>query len=167
MKTVIDILSALEAEIQQTHGRLASLQSFRSRIAHANGLAEVAADAKGGGEKPQAQSPKRQAPATDAPATDSPTTTYRPTAAPATRAPDTDAPATDEQANGRQGRRPDPAHVAGVGKLPEPFTRQAVAVALGFPDAQQASGLLTRMKDRGWLTSAARGEWHKTNTFGQ
>ena len=172
MNTVLDILSELSREIDNTRGKLEALESLYARIATANGLSAAPAPLATG---PLATPRRgwRQLPPSAMPDTGPvpPAPRPRSSAARASAVPAAAEPAPVPVAepsvpSSPAMRRPSAELVAGMRSLPEPFTRAAVAVALGI-EAQSASGLLDRMKCRGWLVKQARGEWYRTPIFGQ
>lgn len=168
MNTVLDILSELHREIDNTRGKLEALESLQARIASANGLSAATAPLATG----PLTAPRRgwrQLPPSALPDTGPVRIAERGVwkAERTNPTPAAPAPAAEPSApSSPAGRRPSAELVAGVRGLPEPFTRAAVAVALGI-EAQAASGLLDRLKGRGWLVKQARGEWYRTPTFGQ
>lgn len=62
------------------------------------------------------------------------------------------------------GPKEDPQNIARVRAVPEPFTRQSLAVALG-KTADEVTQLLNRWSKKGWVAKAGGRAWNRTQQF--
>lgn len=85
-----------------------------------------------------------------------------------TRTPDADRPTgqTDEPTPRKTGSCPkeNPSNIAIMRALPEPFTRQSAAVALGSTPVR-VTALFNRWLKKGWIEKAGAHLWRKTRSF--
>ena len=179
MKTVVDIIDTLTDEITIMRGKIAAMESFRDRIAHANGLVPMTTAFPRLFSQAQAMQHDQAAAQVLVP----------PAAAPDARVPlpreclESPAPKAKRKPRSKliiergtatvqepldppapRARVEDPGKIAAVRELPEPFTSASLAVALGV--TVKCAGLqLWRWKQKGWVESPARGQWRRTANY--